>query len=315
MATKNKSKNTLPMILLPIAMLVAGITKIIISNIPEHVNYVLGIEDFYVLYSDVIYVAEFVGELAALIIIVLAALPCKGLTKKLIFVASAYTGTIAYMLVCDRYYWESLLWRIMDYEVAEVLSYIIYISSVLTAFAISVVIAMLMFKKLSGYEPKALAEGEKQRFDIKKLLLPSGLIVLASLLNGISLILYYEFPQNYYNYIGRRLIDIIWFYATYLLGFGVLALSVFFVKDKFKVLTCLASAALGYGVVSWFIFGVLYGALRAIISSIVAMPEGASDIVWNIVEMIYVITVAVFGVGFYILLNRKDMVSIYKAEE
>ncbi len=310
MATKNKNKNTLPMLLLPIAMLVAGITKIIISHIPDHIYYVFG--DIYTTFTFNAF--TMVGELAALIIIVLAALSCKGLTKKLIFLASAYTGTIAYMFVSYRYGWQRLLCSIIDYDVAEVLSYIIYISSVIIAFAISVVIAMLMFKKLSGYEPKPFAEGEKQRLDIKKLLVPGGLIMLAAVLNSVLLIVYYEFSESNYN-INGALIEILWFYGMYLLGFGILALSVFFVKDKFKMLTCLASAALGYGVVSWFIFGVLYEALISIISLFVVMQDGYYDVVWNVVKLIYAITVAVFGIGFYILLNRKDMVSIYKAEK
>lgn len=308
-APTKKRKFNLAALLLPLSMLVAGITKIIIANIPQHIVYIFSLDAFNndeSLYWIVNYVFEGFSELFALGIIVLCALSCKGLTKRLVFVASAYAGSIAYMFVSEHYYWRSLLWGIIDYSVAEVFGYIIYILSIIMSFALSVIIAMLLFKKLSGYEPKPLAEGKKG-INIKKLILPCGLIMVAQVLYRIS----FSIEGFIYDFEliseVEDLINIVWPFVTYASITALLLVPIFIAKDKFKALTCLASAAFGYWIALWTPF---------VIVGEILTKDSTNDIyydtVWALIRVGWSILVVVCGLGFYILLNRKEMEKVNK---
>ena len=118
MAKKAKNNKVLPLIMLTISMILAGIVKLIICNIPEHIYLIFSMEAFNNdsnLYSIFLTVCFFIGRLAGLLIIVLAALSCKGLTKKLLFIASACAGNIAYMFVPGQYN----LQKIIDFGIPE----------------------------------------------------------------------------------------------------------------------------------------------------------------------------------------------------
>lgn len=317
MAKKAKNNKVLPLIMLPISMILAGIVKLIICNIPEHIYLIFSMEAFNNdsnLYSIFLTVCFFIGRLAGLLIIVLAALSCKGLTKKLLFIASACAGNIAYMFVPGQYNLQKIIdfgipeW---GYSVANIVSIIINSLAVVGCFILSVVIGTLLFKNLSSYEPAPLEEGKKA-FSIKKMLLPCGLIIGVLIIEIISFTILPFIATNISDYAVETVVNIGWNLATTFVQVAVLLGSVFIIKDKYRTLTCLGAACIGYFVADCGFLNVI----RIIIESIVG--KAAAGTVGTVVSSVFSLIVfagtIVFGIASYIILNRKEMKKINKTE-
>ncbi len=312
---KTKNKNILPYILLPVSMLVSGLIKVTIEFIPNLINI---IEGNFMIADNTFFggICAVVATIATIVIIVLCSLCCKGLTKKLQFIASACAGSLVYIFTNDIKVFVFLALEEIDYDVAVIVAYIVNVLVVCICFALAVVVAELFFKKLSSYEEAPAMEGKKS-FDIKKMILPIVLIVAAAILQ-FGLAIFYDFSihfnMNDGSFIGY-IINIVWNFGVNLLLVGILFGSMFILKDKYKTLTCVASACAGYTFTLWGIPSIIVNAFWReldIITSSITIKN--TNYWWYIPLGIVSIASAIFGVVFYILLNRKEMKKIDKTE-
>lgn len=307
MATKKKKSNNkvLPLILLPISMLVSGLIKVTIGFIPDLISIIAGYKDYRMFYLGE-NICQFIGELATIIIVVLCSLCCKGIIKRLYFIGSAFVGSLAYILVAKYNLIYHLMYCIFgsgDDDVAVIVAYIVNALSVSICFVLAVVIAELFFKKLSNYEEASATEG-KMKINIKNMLVPFAFIIGAMVLHkGSDIFSEYVVLPAIYDYNVRGVVGCIWDFGIILLLAGVLVGSIFILKDKYRALTCVAAACMGYNLTLWGLFESIDYALNAFL--------GLPDIVSTITYYVFYITAAlisvVLGIVFYILLNRKEM--------
>lgn len=312
---KTKNKNILPYILLPISMLVAGLIKVTIAFIPDLISFIAGYKDHnvYFLVEDI---CDVVGIVATIVVIALCSLCCKGLTKKIQFIASAFTGSLAYMLAAKNNFIYNLMYCIFGYgddDVAVIVSYIVGALSVSVCFVLAVVIAELFFKKLSSYEEAPVTEGKK-KINIKKMLVPFGFIIGAAVLQfGLAILNDYVIYPTVQGYYEKEVVAYIWEFGVNLLLAGVLIGSIFILKDKYRALTCVASASAGYVITLWSVPSLIISIAEFSLYSLGSAPT----ILFVIGRSLFVVTTiasVIFGVVFYILLNRKEMKKIDKTE-
>ena len=305
MATKKKgNKKILPYILLPLSMFIAGVIKVTISVIPDLVTLIgYGTLKSYTDVWDS--VCDTVSVIVFVVVIVLASLCCKGLTKKLHFIASACAGSLVYIFTNNI---KNIVYNVfneIDYDLAVILPYVFSALIVPVCFILAVLVAELFFKKLSSYEEAPEIEGKKS-FDIKKMIIPAVLIMgVAVLQQGCIIFNDFVIDRAIEEYWKMTIVDGVWNFGVNLLLIGILVGSVFIVKDKYKALTCLASACVGYSFVLRDIYAIAYSILYDM-----GFSFGILDLVWYGLAIIVAIIGAIIGIAFYILLNRKEMKKI-----
>ena len=93
--------NKLPIIMLPIAMIVAGLVSGLPSTLIAILNPFLmsNLGIAYQVTNVLSVIGSFVGSISYVVVIVLFSLVCKGLQKKLCFIMSIYVGTIAQVVL------------------------------------------------------------------------------------------------------------------------------------------------------------------------------------------------------------------------
>ncbi len=323
MAKKNKKikdpnkASKAPFILLPISMLIAGVVKAVINLVGTLIVNVLYSEVlceipefssgwYYVLFNSIYVLAD----IASIIVILLFGLFNKGFTKKLQFISSAFAGCITYMFVFIPY-WSMDLFDELKYqlpydmydfmEIASIIvPMIIIILNYVVCFVISVVIAEFIFKELSAYTEAPKVEGEKS-FKIKKMIVPAFLISGTAAIYPVFYLISDKIYENVsFEPITSSLFSSAWYFAGRLLALGILLGSIFILKDKYRVLTCLAAASTGVLLFPQSISSTLGNIPVAIIGEM-------GNLYWCITYILWSAAVALVGIIFYILLNRKEM--------
>lgn len=242
--------NKLPIIMLPIAMIVAGLvsglpsTLIAISNPFLMSN--LGIS--YQVTNVLSVIGSFVGSISYVVVIVLFSLVCKGLQKKLCFIMSIYVGTIAQVvlnIVVTFTYGLLAILPIGDYTVQSLIvsggngiGGIIY-------FVLEVIVAIFFFKYISSFTEKEF-EADTQAYKVN-LLIPAIVIAgygiltfvlslatsfIVTLLSGLDTYIYLAISQAIYAVI-------------HVLKWGILIGVAFIIKDKYQRFTLIGSVILG----------------------------------------------------------------------
>lgn len=313
MAKKAKNNKALPLIMLPVSMFLAGIVKLVICNIPEHIQLTFGMEAFgedYDLYYFLVYTFLFIGKVTGLAIIIASSLFCKGLNKKLLFVASACAGTIAYIFIPGRYYLQNIIYYAFPdwgYSVADIIAIVLNSLIIIGCFILSIVIGTLLFKSLSGYEAAPIEEGKKA-FNLKKMLLPCGFIIGVVVIEKIASSILGAMMPNISNEGTDSLVSVMWWIAIPLIQVAFLLGSLFFTKDKYKTLTCLGAASIGYHIANCGLTSVIAEIISTSISKTGA--ETAGTAVYEVLGVMTYAGTVIFGIVAYILLNRKEMKKI-----
>lgn len=323
MAKKNKKikdpnkASKAPFILLPISMLIAGVVKAVINLVGNLLVSILysevlrEIPGFSYDWYNVLFVSIFVlADIASIIVILLFGLFNKGFTKKLQFISSAFAGCITYMFVFNTF-WLIDLFDELKYQlpydmrdfmevVSVIVPIVITILSYVLCFVISVVIAEFIFKALTAYTEAPKVEGEKS-FKLKKMIVPTFLISGTAAIYPVFYLISDKIYENVsFEPITSSLFSSAWYFAGRLLGLGILLGSIFILKDKYRVLTCLAAASTGV---------LLFPeSIRSTLGSIpVAIIGEMGNLYWCITYILWSAAVALVGIIFYILLNRKEM--------
>lgn len=324
MAKKNKKikdpnkASKAPFILLPISMLIAGVVQAVITLGGSALVTVLYSEVLceipgfsYGWYNVLNNSAFVVADVASIIVILLFSLCNKGFTKKLQFISSAFAGCITYMFVFNTFWMMDAVDQFryqLPYDIrgfmdiaSIIVPMIIIILNYVVCFVISVVIAEFIFKALSAYTEAPKVEGEKS-FKIKKMIVPavfiSGVAAIYPVFYIIWKIIYANVSFDYG--FTSSLANSVWFFAGRLLGLGILLGAIFILKDKYRVLTCLAAASTGVLLFPQSISSTLGNIPVAIIGEM-------GNLYWCITYILWSAAVALVGIIFYILLNRKEM--------
>ena len=298
--------NKLPMIMLPISMVVAGLvsglpsTLIAISNPFLMSN--LGIS--YQVTNVLSVIGSFVGSISYVVVIVLFSLVCKGLQKKLCFIMSIYVGTIAQVvlnIVVTFTYGLLAILPIGDYTVQSLIvsggngiGGIIY-------FVLEVIVAIFFFKYISSFTEKEF-EADTQAYKVN-LLIPAIVIAgygiltfvlslatsfIVTLLSGLDTYIYLAISQAIYAVI-------------HVLKWGILIGVAFIIKDKYQRFTLIGSVILGSSI---------WGFVSVISSVAILFLPALSTAAGALTSIITTSLGIGAGILIYYLANKKQYVKI-----
>lgn len=163
--TQNKK---LPLIMLPIAMIVAGLITGLISTIVSILTPII-IQELWFSVDPIVYmvvsnVASLIGSFSYIIIIVLFSLVCKGFQKKLCFIMSAYVGSISNILISGVILVTSILLSIIPINDSAIQSLILSGGNAiggLLGTVVEVLVAVFFFKYLSSFVEKETDEEDE----------------------------------------------------------------------------------------------------------------------------------------------------------
>ena len=263
--TQNKK---LPLIMLPIAMIVAGLITGLISTIVSILTPIIIQELWFsvdpIVYTVVSNVASLIGSFSYIIIIALFSLVCKGFQKKLCFIMSAYVGSISNILISGVILVTSILLSIIPINDSAIQSLILSGGSAiggLLGTVVEVLVAIFFFKYLSSFVEKETDE-EDEPYKVN-LLKPSIVVVgygVLSLIVGLvtsaistatnqgALML-----KNAYGQIAIAQATSI---VTSIILWAVLIGATFLFKDKYQKLTIVGSVIAGKSI--WGFVGILF---------------------------------------------------------
>lgn len=242
--------NKLPMIMLPIAMIVAGLVSGLPSTLIAILNPFLmsnlGIS--YQVTNVLSVIGSFVGSISYVVVIVLFSLVCKGLQKKLCFIMSIYVGTIAQVvlnIVVTFTYGLLAILPIGDYTVQSLIVSVGNGIGGIIYFVLEVIVAIFFFKYISSFTEKEF-EADTQAYKVN-LLIPAIVIAgygiltfvlslatsfIVTLLSGLDTYIYLAISQAIYAVI-------------HVLKWGILIGVAFIIKDKYQRFTLIGSVILG----------------------------------------------------------------------
>lgn len=263
--TQNKK---LPLIMLPIAMIVAGLITGLISTIVSILTPIIIQELWFsvdpIVYTVVSNVASLIGSFSYIIIIVLFSLVCKGFQKKLCFIMSAYVGSISNILISGVILVTSILLSIIPINDSAIQSLILSGGSAiggLLGTVVEVLVAIFFFKYLSSFvEKETDEEDEPYKVNLLKpcivvvgygvLSLIVGLVTsaISTATNQGALML-----KNAYGQIAIAQATSI---VTSIILWAVLIGATFLFKDKYQKLTIVGSVIAGKSI--WGFVGILF---------------------------------------------------------
>ena len=263
--TQNKK---LPLIMLPIAMIVAGLITGLISTIVSILTPIIIQELWFsvdpIVYTVVSNVASLIGSFSYIIIIVLFSLVCKGFQKKLCFIMSAYVGSISNILIRGVILVTSILLSIIPINDSAIQSLILNGGSAiggLLGTVVEVLVAIFFFKYLSSFvEKETDEEDEPYKVNLLKpcivvvgygvLSLIVGLVTsaISTATNQGALML-----KNAYGQIAIAQATSI---VTSIILWAVLIGATFLFKDKYQKLTIVGSVIAGKSI--WGFVGILF---------------------------------------------------------
>ena len=263
--TQNKK---LPLIMLPIGMVVAGLITGLPSTIVAILTPIISQELWFsvdpIVYTVVNNVASLIGSLSYIVIIVLFSLVCKGLQKKLCFIMSAYVGSIANILLSGVVLVTSILLSIIPIDDYTIQTLILSGGNIIGGFLgiiVEVLVAIFFFKYLSSFtEKEPDEEDEPYKVNLLKpcivvvgygvLSLIGGLVAsaISTAANQSALML-----KNAYGQIAITQATSI---VTSVVLWAVLIGATFLFKDKYQKLTIVGSVIVGKSI--WGFVGILF---------------------------------------------------------
>ncbi|MBR4287222.1 MAG: hypothetical protein IKT55_05925 [Clostridia bacterium] len=298
--------NKLPMIMLPISMIVAGLVSGLPSTLIAILNPFLmsnlGIS--YQVTNVLSVIGSFVGSISYVVVIVLFSLVCKGLQKKLCFIMSIYVGTIAQVvlnIVVTFTYGLLTILPIGDYTVQSLIisggngiGGIIYC-------VLEVIVAIFFFKYISSFTEKEF-EADTQAYKVN-LLIPAIVIAgygiltfvlslatsfIVTLLNGLDTYIYLAISQAIYAVI-------------HVLKWGILIGVAFIIKDKYQRFTLVGSVILGSSI--W--------GFVSVISNVATLFLPALSTAAGVLTSVVTTALGIgAGILIYYLANKKQYVKI-----
>lgn len=300
--TQNKK---LPLIMLPIAMIVAGLITGLISTIVSILTPIIIQELWFsvdpIVYTVVSNVASLIGSFSYIIIIVLFSLVCKGFQKKLCFIMSAYVGSISNILISGVILVTSILLSIIPINDSAIQSLILSGGSAiggLLGTVVEVLVAIFFFKYLSSFvEKETDEEDEPYKVNLLKpcivvvgygvLSLIVGLVTsaISTATNQGALML-----KNAYGQIAIAQATSI---VTSIILWAVLIGATFLFKDKYQKLTIVGSVIAGKSI--WGFVGILFNFITMFfpeISGVVNFFSTGTNTVLGIATGILIFTIA-----------------------
>ncbi len=246
--------NKLPMIMLPIAMVVAGLVSsapTTVFNIvyPILVNN-LGTDIDPTVFSAVSNAASLLGNIGYVVVLILFSLSCKGLQKKLYFVMSAYVGTIANVFTYICSFIIALLLSFLPLEPYILTTVFGLGSSVgsIISVVIEILVAVFFFKYLSSFVEKENKE-ESEPYKVK-LLMPCivvvGYGVLSLVVNLVSSAITTAVRENMLKEVYAQIaISQVTNVVTHIILWAALIGATFLFKDKYQKFTIVGSVMVG----------------------------------------------------------------------
>ncbi len=298
--------NKLPMIMLPISMIVAGLVSGLPSTLIAILNPFLmsnlGIS--YQVTNVLSVIGSFVGSISYVVVIVLFSLVCKGLQKKLCFIMSIYVGTIAQVvlnIVVTFTYGLLTILPIGDYTVQGLIisggngiGGIIYC-------VFEVIVSIFFFKYISSFTEKEF-EADAQAYKVN-LLIPAIVIAgygiltfvlslatsfIITLLSGLDTYIYLAISQAIYAVI-------------HVLKWGILIGVAFIIKDKYQRFTLVGSVILGSSI--W--------GFVSVISNVATLFLPALSTAAGVLTSVVTTALGIgAGILIYYLANKKQYVKI-----
>lgn len=269
--------NKLPKIMLPIAMIVAGLVSsapTTVFNIvyPILVNN-LGIDIDTTVFSAVGNAVSILGSIGYVVVLILFSLSCKGLQKKLCFVMSAYVGTVANVFTYICSFITALLLSFLPLKEAYIETTIyslgISVGSIISV-VIEIVVAVLFFHFVSTFTERETIDEESEPYKVK-LLVPCivvvGYGVLGLVINLVSSAITTAVNGNiqkeaYAQIAISQAINLV----VYIFLWAVLIGATFLFKDKYQKLTIVGSVIAGKSI--WGFVGIIFNFITIFLPNI-----------------------------------------------
>ncbi len=299
--------NKLPKIMLPIAMIVAGLVSsapTTVFNIvyPILVNN-LGIDIDTTVFSAVGNAASILGNIGYVVVLILFSLSCKGFQKKLCFVMSAYVASAANVLMYVCSLFTSLLLSILPLKEAHIETTIyslgISVGSIISI-VIEIVVAIFFFKYLSSFtEKESDEEGETYKV---KLLTPCIVVVAYGVLGFIANLVSSAITTAVNGNIQKEAYAQIAIsqainFVVYIFLWAVLIGATFLFKDKYQKLTIVGSVIAGKSI--WGFVGIIFNFIAMFLPNLSSVVSGASGFITTILGI-------AAGILIFALANKKQ---------
>ena len=303
--------NKLPMIMLPVAMIVAGIVSslptTIVTIVVPFLQSNLG---FTGVGSNVaMSIGSLIGSIGYIVVLILFSLVCKGLQKKLCFVMSAYVGIIARIIVNIGTLLTSVLLCLlpdMDYAIqllilsgGNAIGGFVYI-------VFEILVAVFFFRYLSSFtEKEDLEEDEPYKVKLlKPCIVIAGYGILSLIVNLVSSAIMTALNRNMltdtYEQISlAQTINIV----MYIILWGAIIGATFLFKDKYHKLTLVGSIIVGNNV--WGFVGILFGFITIFFPDISGVVSGISSFITIILGI-------ATGILIFYIANKKQYERIKK---
>ncbi len=247
--------NKLPMIMLPIGMVVAGLVSSLSSTLMSILIPIISQELWFsvdpIVYSVANNIGSLIGSIGYVVVLILFSLSCKGLQKKLYFVMSAYVASAANVLMYVCSLFASLLLNILPRMESSIQTMVLGLGSSvgsIISLVIEIIVAIFFFKYLSSFtEKESDEEGETYKV---KLLMPSivvvgyGVLALIARLvsSAITTAVIGNIQKEAYAQIAISQAKNL---VVYIILWAALIGATFLFKDKYQKLTIVGSVIAG----------------------------------------------------------------------
>lgn len=310
--TKN---NKLPIIMLPVGMIVAGLITGFISTIVSILTPIISQELWFsvdpIVYTVVNNVASLIGSLSYIVIIVLFSLVCKGLQKKLCFIMSAYVGSVSQILINVVVLFTSVLLSILPIKESTIQTLILSGGNAiggLLGTVVEVLVAVFFFKYLCSFEEKEINE-ENKPYKVN-LLMPGivvvGYGVLSVILGLVSSSISTAVNQSAFmlkSVYGQIAVTQATNLVTSIILWVALIGVTFLFKDKYQKLTIVGSVIVGKNI--WGFIGILFNFITIFLPNLGGVVGGISSVLINVLSI-------ATGILIFYIANKKQYEIIRK---
>lgn len=303
--------NKLPMIMLPVAMIVAGIVNSLPTTIVTFVvPFLQSNLGFTAVGSNVaMRIGSLIGSIGYIVVLVLFSLVCKGLQKKLCFVMSAYVGIIVRIIVNIASLLTSVLLCLlpdMDYAIR---SLILGWGNAIGGFVYTIfeiLVAVFFFKYLSSFTEKEAFEEDKP-YKVKLLkpcIVIAGYGILSLIVGFVSSAIMTAFNRSLLtDTYGQIALSQSLNIVMHVILWGAIIGVTFLFKDKYQKLTLVGSIIVGNNV--WGLVGILFGFITIFFPTISVVVSGISSFITTLLGI-------ATGILIFYIANKKQYERIKK---
>ncbi len=257
---KKEKRGVVPYILLPVAVVIAGVMALLVGGLSETVIYGTLNLDIYISF-----IVEFgLRTITYFLVMSLFSLCCKGINKKVRFILSGYAGLMGHFLV-------RILLVIIGYIILYAVGYhdydsfeIFYTANVISQYIgilPCAVISLLWFVASEKYQINRLIKSKNS-----KLVVPAVLMAIymfaAFLINGALNVIFARGLTDLFGEWGDNFAWRVAWLIVYAISYGLLFVCALASKGSYKKLTFVGSALFSIALFEPFVMimeGILYG--------------------------------------------------------